>query len=182
MFWDELGRDGTGFEHANAHVLLRDFLAERFGEAVHSKLGHVGDPEVRPGLTAGDRGDVHDVGDAPQFVLGRDQQMRERCVCDVEQTGLVDRDHPLPLPDVGAHHGPEEHQAGVVDEDVEPIEAVDRQKQMRVSKGGLAWLRLLDNPDIVFRFDVVEILLPEEGEPLFELIQNAFELSQPYIY
>src|SRR5262249_12815895 len=29
-----------------------------------------------------------------------------------------------------------------------PIEAVDRQKQMRVSKGGLAWLRLLDNPDI----------------------------------
>ena len=63
-----------------------------------------------------------------------------------------------------------------------PIEAVDQQKQMRVSKRGLAWLRLLDNPDIVFRFDVVEILLPEEGEPHFELIQNAFELSQPYIY
>lgn len=63
-----------------------------------------------------------------------------------------------------------------------PFEAVDRQKQMRVSKGGLAWLRLLDNPDIVFRFDVVEVLLPEEGEPRCELIQNAFELSQPYIY
>jgi putative endonuclease len=63
-----------------------------------------------------------------------------------------------------------------------PIEAVDRQKQMRVSKGGLAWLRLLDNPDIVFRFDVVEVLLPDEGDPHFELIQNAFELSQPYIY
>jgi len=63
-----------------------------------------------------------------------------------------------------------------------PIDAVDRQKQMRVSKGGLAWLRLLDNPDIVFRFDVVEVLLPDEGDPHFELIQNAFELSQPYIY
>src|SRR5438132_12088484 len=63
-----------------------------------------------------------------------------------------------------------------------PVEAVDRQKQMRVSKGGLAWLRLLDNPDIVFRFDVVEVLLPEEGDPHLELIQNAFELSQPYIY
>jgi putative endonuclease len=63
-----------------------------------------------------------------------------------------------------------------------PIEAVDRQKQMRVSKGGLAWLRLLDNPDIVFRFDVVEVLLPEEGDPHLELIQNAFELAQPYIY
>jgi putative endonuclease len=63
-----------------------------------------------------------------------------------------------------------------------PIEAVDRQKQLRVSKGGLAWLRLLDNPDIVFRFDAVEVLLPDDGVPHFELIQNAFELSQPYIY
>ena len=63
-----------------------------------------------------------------------------------------------------------------------PVEAVDRQKQWRVSKGGLAWLRMLDNPDIVFRFDVVEVLLPDEGGPQLELIQNAFELSQPYIY
>ena len=63
-----------------------------------------------------------------------------------------------------------------------PIEAVDRQKQMRVSKGGLAWLRLLDNPDVTFRFDVVEVLMPDEGEARCELIQNAFELSQPYIY
>jgi len=63
-----------------------------------------------------------------------------------------------------------------------PVEAVDRQKQLRISKGGLAWLRMLDNPDIVFRFDVVEVLLPNEGGPRLELIQNAFELSQPYIY
>ena len=63
-----------------------------------------------------------------------------------------------------------------------PIEAVDRQKQLRVSKGGLAWLRLLDNPDVTFRFDVVEVLMPDEGEVRCELIQNAFELSQPYIY
>ena len=63
-----------------------------------------------------------------------------------------------------------------------PVEAVDRQKQLRISKGGLAWLRLLDNPEITFRFDVVEVLWPEDGEPRYELIQNAFELSQPYIY
>jgi putative endonuclease len=63
-----------------------------------------------------------------------------------------------------------------------PVEAVDRQKQLRVSKGGLAWLRMLDNPDIVFRFDVVEVLLPDEGAPQLELIQDAFELSEPYIY
>src|SRR5262249_32877670 len=63
-----------------------------------------------------------------------------------------------------------------------PIEAWDRRKQMLVSKGGLAWLRLLDNPEVVFRFDVVEVLLPKEGSPRCELIQNAFELLQPYIY
>jgi putative endonuclease len=63
-----------------------------------------------------------------------------------------------------------------------PIDAVNRQKQMRISRGGLAWLRLLDNPDISFRFDVVEVLMPSEGEPGCELIQNAFQLSQPYIY
>ncbi len=63
-----------------------------------------------------------------------------------------------------------------------PIEAVDRQKQLRISKGGLAWLRLLDNPDVVFRFDVVEVLLTEQDEPRCELIQDAFELAQPYIY
>src|SRR5882724_11795420 len=59
-----------------------------------------------------------------------------------------------------------------------PIEAVDRRKQLRVSKGGLAWLRLLDNPDVVFRFDVVEVLWPAEAQPQCELIQDAFELSQ----
>ncbi|HZR78703.1 MAG TPA: YraN family protein [Chthoniobacterales bacterium] len=63
-----------------------------------------------------------------------------------------------------------------------PIEAVDRRKQMRVSNGALAWLRLLDNPDITFRFDVVEVFLPATGDPRCELIQDAFELSQPYIY
>ncbi|PYK30301.1 MAG: YraN family protein [Verrucomicrobia bacterium] len=63
-----------------------------------------------------------------------------------------------------------------------PIEAVDRQKQFRISKGGLAWLRLLDNPDVIFRFDVVEVLMPRDADPRFELIQNAFELSQPYLY
>src|SRR4030081_2292706 len=29
-----------------------------------------------------------------------------------------------------------------------PLDAVDRDKRKRISRGGLAWLRLLDNPDI----------------------------------
>src|SRR3954454_22662943 len=39
-----------------------------------------------------------------------------------------------------------------------PLESVDREKQRRVARGGLAWLRLLDNPDILFRCDVVEVI------------------------
>jgi putative endonuclease len=63
-----------------------------------------------------------------------------------------------------------------------PIEAVDRRKQKRISRGGLAWLRMLDNPDILFRFDVVEVIIAEDGKPRLELIKNAFQLSPPYIY
>src|SRR5438477_12029852 len=40
-----------------------------------------------------------------------------------------------------------------------PVEAVDREKQKRISRGALAWLRMLDNPGIFFRFDVVKGLI-----------------------
>ncbi|PYL08656.1 MAG: YraN family protein [Verrucomicrobia bacterium] len=63
-----------------------------------------------------------------------------------------------------------------------PVSAVDRQKQKRISRGGLAWLRMLDNPDIFFRFDVVEVIITEDAKPRLELIKNAFPLSKPYLY
>src|SRR5215475_11188533 len=63
-----------------------------------------------------------------------------------------------------------------------PLEAVDRDKRKRISRGALAWLRMLDNPDILFRFDVVEVVVAEGAEPRVELIKNAFPLSKPYLY
>jgi putative endonuclease len=63
-----------------------------------------------------------------------------------------------------------------------PLTAVHRHQQRRISQGGLAWLRLLDNPDILFRFDVVEVLMADGAKPRLELIQNAFQLPRPYIY
>src|SRR5881392_2363707 len=57
-----------------------------------------------------------------------------------------------------------------------PLEAVGRDKQRRISRGGLAWLRMLENPDILFRFDVVEIVLTEDAKPRIELVKNAFQL------
>ena len=53
-----------------------------------------------------------------------------------------------------------------------PVAAVDRQKQKRISRGGLAWLRMLDNPDILFRFDVVETppRIDQERVPPFQAV------------
>ncbi len=63
-----------------------------------------------------------------------------------------------------------------------PLDAVDRDKRKRISRGGLAWLRLLDDPDILFRFDVVEVIIAEGTEPRLEILRNAFSLPEPYIY
>ena len=62
-----------------------------------------------------------------------------------------------------------------------PFEAIKSDQRRRISRGALAWLRLLDNPDILFRFDVVEVVTAGT-EPRVELIRNAFGLSEPYIY
>ena len=63
-----------------------------------------------------------------------------------------------------------------------PLDAVNREKRNRIARGGLAWLRLLDDPDILFRFDVVEVIIAEDAEPRLEILQNAFSLPDRYIY
>jgi putative endonuclease len=63
-----------------------------------------------------------------------------------------------------------------------PVEAVRAEQQKRISRGALAWLRMLDNPDILFRFDVVEVIMREGEKPHIELVRDAFPLSESYIY
>ena len=63
-----------------------------------------------------------------------------------------------------------------------PLEAIRPDQRKRISRGALAWLRLLDNPEIFFRFDVVEVIIDDVAKPRLELIKNAFELSKPYSY
>src|ERR1043166_7086743 len=63
-----------------------------------------------------------------------------------------------------------------------PSDAVDREKQKRISRGGLAWLRLLGDPDILFRFDVVEVIIAKGAAPRLEILENAFSLPEPYLY
>jgi len=62
-----------------------------------------------------------------------------------------------------------------------PGEAVTREKQKLIARGALAWLDLLNHPPILFRFDILEIVL-EDGVPKFHLIKDAFKLPEPYTY
>ena len=65
-----------------------------------------------------------------------------------------------------------------------PSEAVNKEKQRHMSRVALDYLRLLDNPRIKFRFDIVEVLLREDAQKPddIRLFQNAFDLSEPFVY
>ena len=63
-----------------------------------------------------------------------------------------------------------------------PADAVNLEKQKLIARGAMAWLRLLGMPQIVFRFDIVEVVVSAEGQPTCELIRNAFQLPEPYVY
>lgn len=63
-----------------------------------------------------------------------------------------------------------------------PLDAVNAAKRKLIARGALAWLQLLDNPDILFRFDVVEVVTPPGAAPRIEVVKNAFELPPPYRY
>jgi putative endonuclease len=65
-----------------------------------------------------------------------------------------------------------------------PSEAVDRDKQRNLSKAALDYLRMLGNPRIHFRFDIVEVVIAGGAKKPDDvrLIQNAFDLSEPFIY
>jgi len=65
---------------------------------------------------------------------------------------------------------------------VRPAAAVDRERRERLSRAGLDYLRLLKNPKVKFRFDIVEVLL--EGGKVREIrhLVNSFELARPLRY
>lgn len=63
-----------------------------------------------------------------------------------------------------------------------PADAVDYDKQRLIARGAMAWLQLLNFPDIYFRFDIVEILAANRQNPEINLIRNAFPLPEYYVY
>ena len=59
-----------------------------------------------------------------------------------------------------------------------PVEAVDAEKQHRISKTALSYLKHFDLLGHRVRFDVISVLWPDKSRsPTFEHIENAFETA-----
>jgi putative endonuclease len=65
---------------------------------------------------------------------------------------------------------------------VRPAAAVDRERRERLSRAALDYLRLLKNPRIKIRFDIVEVLLNDGVVREVRHLANTFELTRPLRY
>ena len=61
-----------------------------------------------------------------------------------------------------------------------PMDAVDRDKEQLIIRGAMDWLRLLDDQDLFFRFDVVEVILPQGKPPKVTWVKEAFGVPKSY--
>jgi putative endonuclease len=63
-----------------------------------------------------------------------------------------------------------------------PAAAVDAERRRRLSQCALDYLRLLKNPAVKIRFDIVEVLLADGKVHEIRHLQNTFIMSRPYRY
>jgi len=63
-----------------------------------------------------------------------------------------------------------------------PAAAVDARKRRLLSQCGLDYLRLLKNPEVKIRFDIVEVLLANGEVREVRHLPNTFSMSKPYRY
>jgi putative endonuclease len=63
-----------------------------------------------------------------------------------------------------------------------PAAAVDARKRKLLSQTALDYLKLLKNPEVKIRFDIVEVLLREGAVNEVRHLPNTFSLSKPYRY
>jgi putative endonuclease len=66
------------------------------------------------------------------------------------------------------------------DEFGRPMDAIDKEKEQLIIRGAMDWLRLLDNRDIFFRFDVIEVVLPIDEPPKVTWVKEAFGVPKSY--
>ncbi len=63
-----------------------------------------------------------------------------------------------------------------------PASAINRERRQRLSRAALDYLKLLRNPPVKFRFDVVEVLLNDGKVREVRHLANTFALERPYRY
>jgi putative endonuclease len=63
-----------------------------------------------------------------------------------------------------------------------PADAVDARKKKLLSLTALDYLRRLKNPEVKFRFDIVEVLLTNGAVREVRHLPNTFALAKPYRY
>lgn len=63
-----------------------------------------------------------------------------------------------------------------------PAAAVNATRRRRLSRAALDYLRLLKNPAVKIRFDIVEVLLAEGRVHEVRHLPNTFAMGKPYRY
>ncbi len=63
-----------------------------------------------------------------------------------------------------------------------PAAAVNAERRRRLSRTALDYLRLLKNPAVKIRFDIVEVLLAEGKVREVRHLPNTFVMEKPYRY
>jgi putative endonuclease len=63
-----------------------------------------------------------------------------------------------------------------------PAAAVDARKRRLLSQTALDYLRLLKNPPVKIRFDIVEVLLTDGVVEEIRHLPNTFPMAKPYRY
>ena len=65
---------------------------------------------------------------------------------------------------------------------VRPAAAVNKERRQRLSRAALDYLRLLKNPRVKLRFDIVEVLLSDGAVREIRHLPNTFPMEKPYRY
>jgi putative endonuclease len=63
-----------------------------------------------------------------------------------------------------------------------PAAAVNAERRRRLSQCALDYLRLLKNPAVKIRFDIVEVLLADGNVREIRHLPNTFAMSKPFRY
>jgi putative endonuclease len=63
-----------------------------------------------------------------------------------------------------------------------PAAAVNAERRRRLTRTALDYLRLLRNPPVKLRFDIVEVLLLDGAVREVRHLPNTFPMERPYRY